>query len=349
MSGSIYDETWTLNKGFSRFAQDAESAQTRECIFSRYFPDMTPAQPSCAVVLCTFNGSRFLREQLDSIASQSIHPTTILVSDDGSEDDSMRIVQAFSKSWTAGKTLNLHGPRSGYATNFLSTLAQVDPATQLIALSDQDDVWLRDKLAHAFEMLEPFGDTPALYGAATSICDENLSVIGTSRPLKVPLDFRHAIGQNFAGGNTMVLNNAALDLVQAAWPISGHVPVHDWWLYQLVSGAGGRVLYDSRPCLYYRQHVSNEIGDAAGVMAIANRLRRMAKGDYKRWNTANLKALNKCRSLLSDSSKRVLSEVLERRNGGVARRISMMRSPGLYRQGNLGQLGLVAALALNRF
>lgn len=310
---------------------------------------MSPSSPSCAVVICTFNGASYLREQLESIARQSVCPTKIFVSDDGSNDDSVQITRDFMTSWKGGKTYCLLGPNSGYAANFLSTLAQVDPDTQVTALSDQDDVWLEDKLARAFDMLKPFEDTPALYGAATSICDENLNVTGISRALKVPLGFRHAISQNFAGGNTMVLNNAALNLVQTASQISGPVPVHDWWIYQLISGAGGHIMYDSRPCLHYRQHLHNEIGNASGVGPVVKRFRRMVHGDYKTWNSANLMALDNCRPLLSDHNKQALNEILDRRSRGFVRRVSLLRTPGLYRQGALGQLGLAAALALNRF
>ncbi|TDT73143.1 glycosyltransferase involved in cell wall biosynthesis [Litoreibacter halocynthiae] len=311
---------------------------------------MRTPSPSCAVAVCTYNGSRFLREQLDSITNQSLRPSEILVSDDGSSDNTLAVAERFSKEWTAGDTRILNGPGRGYAVNFLASLARIAPETDLVALSDQDDVWTPTKLNRAHKMLEPLGDMPALYGGATWICDEGLKVTSKSRPLRVALGFRHAIGQNFAGGNTMVLNNAGLRLVQKAWALSQNsVPVHDWWLYQLVSGAGGRVVYDREPCLFYRQHKTNQIGDAAGLLAMGKRMRRMVRGDYRNWNTANLKALSACYPLLSQDNKAVLETVLAQRNGGMAQRLALMRSPGLYRQGTLGQAGLMAALALNRF
>ena len=78
-------------------------------------------------------------------------------------------------------------------------------------------------------------------------------------------------------------------------------------------------------------------------------MRRMVRGDYRDWNTANLKALSACYPLLSQANKAVLEIVLAQRSGGMAQRLALMRSPGLYRQGTFGQAGLMAALALNRF
>lgn len=303
----------------------------------------------CAVVVCTYNGSQFLQAQLDSIAAQSLPPDTILISDDGSTDQTREVAKAWAANWTGGKAIICDGPQKGFAANFLSALSEITSTTQYVALSDQDDIWFPDKLARAVKALGATPSRPALYGSATLECDFDLKPNRISRRATVDLTFNHAIGQNFAGGNTMLLNAAALKLVQAANDRGIEVPVHDWWLYQLISGAGGNVLFDPEPSLYYRQHGANQIGSAAGIMAMSKRLRRMARGDYRGWNTANLHALDVCKDMLTASHADTLNQVIRGRDAGLRNRLSLLRDPGLYRQGLVGQMGLALALALRRY
>ncbi|CUH36760.1 putative glycosyl transferase [Jannaschia seosinensis] len=307
-----------------------------------------PQTNEVVVVLCTHNGAPWLRAQLDSIAAQTLPPARVIVSDDGSTDATRDVVRNFAGDWTGEVELHA-GPGTGFAANFLSVLARVPETGDLVALSDQDDVWHPDKLARARAAVASAGDRPALHGGATRVCDTDLTPLRLSRITRVPLGFRHALTQNFAGGNTMVLNAPARALVQAAIRRDVSVPVHDWFLYQLVSGAGGRVTFDTEPCLDYRQHEANQIGDAAGGRALAHRLRRMARGDYRVWTDANLAALHAVRDLLTEENRARLDAVMRGRDGGLPARIGLMRRPGLYRQGILGQLGLAGALALRRF
>ncbi len=312
-------------------------------------PSNLAKKPKFTVVMCTFNGATYLRQQLESIALQHLPPDQVLISDDGSIDTTLSIVAAFQQAAANVEIQVSQGPGRGYAVNFLNALRLVDPETEFTALSDQDDVWFPDKLSRAAEMLSEVGEAPALYGASTLQCDENLETISVSRFPTVELGFLHALGQNFAGGNTMVFNNAALRIVQKALVPEFDVQVHDWWLYQIISGAGGHILFDEAPCMHYRQHSANQIGRADSTRAKVKRLKRMVRGDYRHWNTANLAALEKNRHLLTATNREALDTVLMRRDAQLLERLKIMREPGIYRQGFLGQIGLFAALALNRF
>ena len=307
-----------------------------------------PAPPRSAVVLCTYQGAPFLDAQLASIADQTAPPDLILASDDGSDDGTRDALAAFADRWS-GRMILRDGPRRGYAANFLSALACVPAGTAMTALSDQDDVWHPAKLARAAARLADAGARPALYGAATRVCDADLRPVGLSRIARVPLGFRHALAQNFAGGNTMALNAAGLAAAQAGLARADAVPVHDWLLYQLVSGAGGVVMFDDRACLDYRQHGANQIGDAAGLRALASRMVRMTRGAWRVWIDANLDALEAAGDVLTPEARAILARVRDARRGGPAARLGLLRDPGLYRQGRLGQAGLAAALLLGRF
>ena len=94
--------------------------------------------------------------------------------------------------------------------------------------------------------------------------------------------FRNALVQIFAGGNTMMLERA-----------TGRMVLHNWWLYQLISGTGAQVIYDEVPLLLYRQHGTNQVGASTGAGA---KLRRMLRGRFHRWNGINLGHVDKWRS-----------------------------------------------------
>jgi len=307
--------------------------------------DMSPV----SIVMCTFNGARHLAEQLDSFSSQTLRPGLLIISDDGSDDETSNIIDTYRHGEAGIQVENLDGPRQGYAKNFLNALRHVPADTPFTALADQDDVWFDEKLDRAVTTLRDIGSGPALYGAATLECDADQNPLGMSRIVNVDLGFRHAITQNFAGGNTMVMNNAALEIVQNALKNDVTVQAHDWWLYQIISAAGGQIIFDEEPCMHYRQHGANQVGSAGGISAKVKRTRRMLRNEYRHWNTQNFQALSDARHLMTPENQKVLDMILTARDGSVFTRLSLMRTPKIFRQSLLGQIGLFAALALNAY
>lgn len=107
-----------------------------------------------------------------------------------------------------------------------------------------------------------------------------------------PPSFANALVQSLAVGNTMVLNKVARDLVVKA---SDYTPVvsHDWWCYQIITGAGGIVTYDKKPSLQYRQHDKNIVGANGGWKARYSRIFSILQGKFRTWNNINGQALQK--------------------------------------------------------
>lgn len=310
---------------------------------------LDPGRPgSTVVLLALFDGAAHLAEQLASIAAQSHSPALILGSDDGSSDETRAVFARFAAGYSAGRAQLVDGPARGATANFLSLLARVGPGPDFVALSDQDDVWLPDKLARAIAALAPQGDRPALYGARSWETDERLQHPRLSRAMPAPLNFAHALVQNFAGGNTMVLNRAALDLVQRCLPGLPEPVVHDWWLYQLIAGAGGEIIFDEAPVLYYRQHADNQIGAAGSLRAKLARARAMLGGTYADWNARNIAALTHCAAELTPAARALLADFAAQRAAGLAGRLSLLRRHGLHRKGWLNQAGLWLAALLGR-
>ncbi len=306
--------------------------------------------PSVAILLATYNGSARLREQLDSYLAQTCLPTSIVISDDGSVDGTRQIAEAFIAA-NPGMDITLHdGPGCGAAANFLSLLQRVPEGTTIVAFSDQDDVWLPQKIERGVQALSEVGqgDTPLLYCGCSWECDEDLGNRHLSRKLKVPAGFRHALVQNVAAGNTMMLNRAALQLVRDASREVAEVVVHDWWLYQIISGAGGRIIFDAAPHLLYRQHDGNLIGANRGLRAKMRRLSWLLSGGFRSWNTINIRALEASRDRLTPENRQKLDHFARNRDRSVLVRLMMLRKLGLYRQGVHGSLSLYLAALLGR-
>ena len=304
--------------------------------------------PAVAILLATYNGAENLRAQLQSYVDQSVRPGLVLISDDGSVDDTRQIIAGFSAEHPDLNIVLKNGPRRGAAQNFMSLLCQTPDWVDIVALSDQDDVWLPQKLERGVQALSGQTSQCQLYCGRTWECDEQLNKLRLSRGLKRPAGFRHALVQNVAGGNTMMLNRTAITLVQEACEEARKVVVHDWWIYQIITGTGGEVIFDTDPQTLYRQHQGNLIGANRGLQAKKKRLLFLVSGRFRRWNTINIHALRASRDRLTPENRRTLECFATERNLSVFRRIGMIRRIGLYRQGISGTLSLYLAALLRR-
>jgi glycosyltransferase involved in cell wall biosynthesis len=304
------------------------------------------ADTRVTVLMATFGGARWLGAQLASLAGQQGVGWCLVASDDGSRDGTRVILARFAADRPAGQIALRAGPGRGAAANFLSLLARADPAAPFAALADQDDVWLPGKLARAVAALSALpGDGPALYCGRTAVCDAALRVRGLSPALTRAPSFRNALLQNVAGGNTMVLNNAALRLARAAAAEAREVVMHDWWLYQIVTGAGGRVLHDAEPFVLYRQHGANLIGANGSIAAQLWRAAEVARGRLRQWNAVNLAALAASRHRLTPENRALLDGFAAACGAPLGPRLARLARLGLYRQTRGGDASWWAAAA----
>jgi len=304
--------------------------------------------PEVAILLCTFQGQRFLHEQLASIESQSLKAWTLLVSDDGSSDNTLDILQEYQKAWCRGQ-LNLQsGPRQGFAANFLSLTCQADIKTDFYAYADQDDIWEAEKLERAVNWLKTIpADVPALYCSRTRLVDEENRTLGFSPLFKRPPCFANALMQNIGGGNTMVFNHATRKLLcQAGKDIE--VVSHDWWAYIFVSACGGKVHYDPYPSVRYRQHENNLVGCNNSWRARFFRMRLLAQGRFRQWNTINIKALQHLEQMMSPEHRQTLSLFAQAREHSIFRRLFTLKRSGVRRQSMAGHMSLFVAALLGK-
>lgn len=307
---------------------------------------MAPAKVS--VLLATYNGSRFLNEQLESIALQCVDSIDIWASDDGSTDETLGILRAWQARWVKGQFNILQGPSRGYVENFRSLAVAGALSSPYVAFSDQDDVWDSDKLAAAISYIdESKPELPTLYGGRTRLIGTNGVILGMSPLFRRKPCFNNAIVQSLAGGNTMVFNHAAAVLIAESCKMTGFVS-HDWWCYQIISGAGGRVIYDPIPRIGYRQHSDNLIGENQGWRARMKRIAAVADGRFAEWNTRNLSALECCRDKLTDESIRILDAFECARLSRDFSSIYNLWKHGVRRQSLPSDVALYLAAALGR-
>lgn len=311
------------------------------------------------ILMAVFNGADCLDEQLQSLLSQEHRCWHLVTSDDGSHDDSAAILGRFAHQVRAEaeatgaqiRVTNLQGPRQGGAENFLFLLRQAGRAAQpgWIAFSDQDDVWLPDRLSRGLATLRALkGAGPALYCSRTWITPSDLSSRRLSAARPRPAGFRNALVQNIASGNTILLNPAAVELISDAVVQVPQVVVHDWWVYQLVTGVGGQVAHDDEPTLLYRQHAVNQIGANDTILQRLKRIRQLMRGDFRDWNRINIVALQSAEQRLTPENRALLDDFAKLRDLPLLPRLRLLSEMGLYRQSGISTFALWVAAVLRR-
>lgn len=290
---------------------------------------MTPSSPRIAILLSTFNGARFLREQLASFLAQTEREWLLLWRDDGSTDSTVGIMETFAADVGSERCRRVETPgRMGVAGNFYELIKAARPLGLPVAFADQDDVWLPNKLARALAALGT-DPGPALYCSRQTLVDDALTPIGLSAPVHRPPSFAAALTQNIATGCTIVLDPAAVTLVAASIPPDG--PLHDWWSYLLVTGAGGRVIADVEPTMLYRQHASNLVGAPSSQRHRALAALRRGPEAYMAMLRANVAALKNV-AVLTPEARRTVNALSGALRGGVTARLRALSLPGLHRQ-----------------
>jgi glycosyltransferase involved in cell wall biosynthesis len=303
---------------------------------------------SVVILLCTYNGARFLPLQLASYEAQDFADWRLFVSDDGSQDGTPALLADFQKKHGAQKVSIRRGPCKGFAANFLSLICDPTIESDYCALSDQDDVWDTQKLSRARRLLtDAPPDRPVVYCARTRLIDERGAEIGWSRYYKKVPHFRNALVQSLASGNTMVLNKQMRRLLMQAGP-DVEVASHDWWIYLAVTAVGGEIIYDRTPTVSYRMHSGNVIGSNELAMAKIVRARLLLQGRFKSWADMNLGALARIESLLTDDNRRTFELFRQSRKKGLAQRVRGLIRSGVYRQSLAGDVGLLAAALVGR-
>lgn len=290
------------------------------------------------MLMSCYNGGEYLGEQLASLAAQRGVRFKLFCRDDGSTDGgrTLRILREFRDSHPGIPTVIVEGINKGFVGSFTELLgrAYAEPDICAFAFCDQDDVWLPDKLSVAQARLEEAGkdvgqEMPVMYCGNTRIVDAGLNEIRDAwRPGHVRISRARALVQSFATGCTMMFNRAAAAIYLERF--NSGVAVHDYFMY-LICVYFGRVEFDPRPHILYRQHGRNQLGKTG----FAGRVRKCVGGGWDSTRRSELQArmfLDTFADRLTAADRKIIGRVAFYRRS-MAARLRLILDPAYRRAG----------------
>ena len=271
---------------------------------------MTDQMPTVAVLMSTYNGEKYLREQLDSIFSQDNVAVKLFVREDGSTDGTVGILREYAQRFPVEIILDGENVRPGESFMRLVYRYADEPGIDYYAFADQDDVWLPEKMSAAIAKLNKCGkDMPALYSS-----NQYIYINGENKGVrhKEPqrIDLISHMTKNTIAGCTFVFNKALAQMVaekDRPDPRILRYRLHDAWL-MLVAIACGKAVYDDASYMLYRIHEENTVG--VKNISISERLNRLKRYFVKR-DDANLRLITAKELLrlfpqIDEDTKRIL-------------------------------------------
>lgn len=287
------------------------------------------------VVMATYNGARYIEEQTQSILAGQVRPSRLVIRDDHSHDRTLEIAQKLADTSTTDVEFDIRKNKTGLgaANNFLSMLNELPKDTDYVAFSDQDDIWEPWKLKRGIEFLSHERDQPALYCSRQQLVDDQGNNIKLSPNYMHEPSFSNALVENIVTGCTTIINRRALNTIQELSQPLPDIAFHDWWLNLIISGVGGKVIFDSEPSIKYRQHNDNVHGARVSLLASFKTLiKRQLSGQLKDQIERNIKAASKVDGKFTPANRKKLKAFQKARSSNFTQRVSYLRSSSIYRQ-----------------
>lgn len=241
------------------------------------------------ILLATYNGETYLRQQLDSLLNQTHKELFILISDDLSSDRTPGIIKEYEKRYPNQiKSLKNIKASGSPQNNFFRLLSSADD--DYIMLCDQDDIWLPHKVEVTLKEMKQMelkwgNDLPLLVHGDLSVTDEEGAIRQNSmaRFQNIAVHdnrFTHYLVENNITGNTVMINRSFLSFLTY---IPKQCMMHDWWL-GLLASCFGKISYIDQPLLLYRQHGSNQVGSRGQMEQYVSRLtqKERVKEEYRK-------------------------------------------------------------------
>ena len=279
------------------------------------------------VLMSTYNGEKFIREQLDSIlAQQGDFSLYLLIRDDGSSDTTCKILDEYAQQYS--NVLWYTGENMGSCFSFLDLVHHASEY-DYYAFADQDDYWLPDKIQVAIQQIH--NDCPFLYTSAKAIVDVNLTDL--HRPDAIPKYgiLNALLRQNIASGCTMVFNKKLRDIIDSCKLTERTGTYHDSWVFKLAT-LYGQITYDPIPHILYRQHSNNCVGALlTGRALFLDKIKKFQLFKSRRDTVVTVYArclLESARAELSFDDKKILTSVAFG-NKSLRRRIRLFFTKGL--------------------
>jgi len=213
------------------------------------------------ILMSTYNGEKYLEEQLDSLFKQTYSKIKVLIRDDGSKDNTVEIIKRYIKDYNIKL---IEGKNIGVIASYFELIKKSDSNCNYFVFCDQDDYWETPKVEKAIERIkekESKEEVGVAYCSNLKLVDKNLKFIKYQYKKNLKPSFENAIVENIITGCTLVINKKLRDKVlKDIDKINvNNILMHDWYIY-IVASIVGEVIYDKESYIKYRQHGNNVVG-----------------------------------------------------------------------------------------
>lgn len=289
---------------------------------------------SAAVLLSTYNGQYFLRQQLDTILNQPLRDIILIVRDDGSTDDTLTILD--ERAEKDHRVIVQRGANIGVVASFLALVRSgVEHGAPVLFFADQDDIWRSDKIGAMVASLASRDPVrPALHYSNIRLVDAAGAPLARQLPSRPVPQFGQAITQGFAHGCCMAFNLALARLISDPPPDPRRLVMHDIWT-MMVATAFGDVSRTAERHIDYRQHGRNVVGGRTGLALAAARARRILrrKEAIGRFALQAREFRRMFGDRLAPGHLRVLDRFIQAATGSLPSRMAAVCSRGFSRSG----------------
>lgn len=207
------------------------------------------------ILMSTYNGQKYVEEQIKSILSQTEKDIELIIRDDGSKDNTLNILKKYEKMYSNIKVIK--GSNIGVEKSFME-LVKNSTDSEYYAFSDQDDIWEKLKIEKALMFFDKKDNKPSLYYSEVKAVDSNLKFLFKSNYVGID-----TLGASFSTtpviGCTVIFNKSLRDLIVNNY-LPNNIVMHDLYMYRLCLAVGGNVLHDHESYILYRQHSNNVVG-----------------------------------------------------------------------------------------
>lgn len=245
-----------------------------------------------AVLLASYNGTKYIKEQVDSILNQKEVKVTIFVSDDLSTDGTLEYLQNIYKDEKKLVYLDSYDKFGGAAKNFFRLIKDVDFSNfDYVSLSDQDDIWYEDKLIRAINTIKD-KQIDAYSSNVLAFWEDGKEIILGKAQMQVKYDYLfEAAGPGCTYVLTKILASHIKNFLVQNWKDINNIELHDWLIYAYSRENNYKWYIDEKPSMRYRQHVSNQVGANDGLNAKIKRLKKVFSSWYRNETKKIIKVL----------------------------------------------------------
>ncbi|MFW2568541.1 glycosyltransferase [Aliarcobacter butzleri] len=235
-----------------------------------------------SVLLASYNGVKYIKEQIDSILNQKEVDVTIFISDDLSTDGTLEYLQEIYKDFKNIVYLTSGSKFGGAGKNFFRLIKDVDFSSfDFISFVDQDDIWYEDKLIRAIKMIED-KQIDAYSSNVLAFWEDGKKMIINKSSLQARYDY---LFEAAGPGCTYVLKKDLVIFLQNFicdnWEDVNKIELHDWFIYAFARENNYKWHIDEKPSMRYRQHTLNQVGANDGLKAKLKRLKKVFSSWYR--------------------------------------------------------------------